>query len=277
MTIIKAIIEGTFREAIAKKTLVGFMILSAILILITFLIFQNEVVQSGMKESHEVGAADMAAGLMNTTVLDVTWSIISVNFFIFTMCLGVFSTASFITSLMEKGTIDLLLSKPVHRWQYLMGRYIGALAVMLIEIAFFVLGMWVVISLSVGKWNMNFPFSIIHMMLGFAGLYSVVVFVSVLSRSSLLAIIATIGLAFISMLATVGRWLSDNFTVSEKTVWGYLGDGIYYLFPQVTDMGFNMSYAILGKDIQWTSIGLITVLTALYLSLSVYFFNKKEF
>jgi hypothetical protein len=52
---------------------------------------------------------------------------------------------------------------------------------------------------------------------------------------------------------------------------------MYYLFPQVTDMGFNMSYAILGKDIHWESIGLITILTALYLSLSVYFFNKKEF
>jgi ABC-type transport system involved in multi-copper enzyme maturation permease subunit len=180
---------------------------------------------------------------MNTTVLDVTWSVISVIFFIFTMCLGVFSTASFITSLMEKGTIDLLLSKPVHRWQYILGRYIGALCVMLVEISFFVLGMWLVISLSVGKWNMNFPLSIIHMMIGFAGLYAFVVFVSVLSRSSLLAIIASIGLAFIAMLATVGRWVSENFTTGDKTVWGYLGDGIYYLFPQVTDIvDFHRSY-----------------------------------
>lgn len=277
MNNILAIIEETFREAKARKTLIGFFILSSVLILITLLVFQNPSVKNAMSEHAKMRDADIAASILNTTVLDVVWSAISINFFIFTMCMGVFATAAFISSIMEKGTIDLLLSKPVPRWQYIIGRYIGSLLIILLEVTWFVLGMWVVISLSVGTWNMGFPLSIIHILVAFAGLYSVVVFVSVLSRSSLLAIIVSIGVAFISMLAALGKWASTIVDSGPKTIWGYLGDFFYYTFPQVTDMGMNMSNTIIGKPIHWTPIFLILGLTTLYMSLSIYFFNKKEF
>ncbi len=277
MNNIFAIIEETFREAKARKTLIGFFILSTVLIFITLLVFQNASVKSAMSESAHMGDADMAASLLSTTVLDVVWSTISVIFFIFTMCMGVFATAAFISSIMEKGTIDLLLSKPVPRWQYIIGRYIGSLLIILLEVTWFVLGMWIVISLSIGRWNMGFPLSIFHILLAFAGLYSVVVFVSVLSRSSLLAIIVSIGLSFISMLAAFGKWAGSVIDSGPKTIWGYVGDLFYYAFPQVTDMGFNMSYTIIGKPLHWTPIFLILGLTTLYMSLSIYFFNKKEF
>lgn len=279
MNNIFAIIEETFREAKARKTLVGFFILSSVLILITFLVFQNPSVKSAMSVSApaKMRDADVAASILNTTVLDVVWSAISVNFFIFTMCMGVFATAGFISSIMEKGTIDLLLSKPVPRWQYIIGRYIGSLLIILLEVTWFVLGMWVVISLSVGTWNMGFPLSIIHILVAFAGLYSVVVFVSVLSRSSLLAIIVSIGISFISMLAALGKWAATIIDSGPKTVWGYIGEVFYYSFPQVTDMGINMSNTIIGKPLHWTPVFLLLGLTTLYMTLSIYFFNKKEF
>jgi ABC-type transport system involved in multi-copper enzyme maturation permease subunit len=277
MKIIFAIIEGTFREALARKTLVGFFILSSVMILIAFLVFQNPTVSSAMHESKQVRDADVAAGILNTTVLDVAWSVISVIFFIFTMCMGVFSTASFISSMMEKGTIDLLLSKSVARWQYIIGRYIGAMLIIFLEVAWFILGVWVVISLSVGAWNWGFPVSIVHILLGYAGLYSVVVLVSVLSKSSLLAIIASIGLAFVSMLVSFGKWAATLVDTGPRTVWGYIGDGFYYIFPQVTEMAKNMAWTIIGKPITWGPIGLISLLTVVYLGLSIYAFNKKEF
>jgi ABC-type transport system involved in multi-copper enzyme maturation permease subunit len=276
MNILFAIIEGTFREAFAKRTLVGFFILSSVLILITFLIFQNPVVVESVQKTREPSAADLAAGILNTTVLDVVWTTISVVFFIFTMCMGIFASAGFITSIMEKGTIDLLLSKPVHRWQYLIGRYAGGLAVIFVEVVWFIFGIWVVISLSTGIWNTGFLFSIIHLMIAFAGLYSVSMLIGVLFRSSLLSIIATIGLAFVSMLVSLSRWAS---TVIEtpKTIWTYLGDGFYYIFPQVSDMAQNMAYTIIGKSINVGVIVLTLALTFTYLLVSVIVFNKKEF
>jgi len=273
----KAIIEETFREAKARKTLVGFFFLSCLLILITFLVFQNDTVKSAMDETASGRAEDVAAAVLNTTVLDVMWMIIAWNLYVFAICLGIFASASFITSLMEKGAIDLLISKPVPRWLYILGRYSGAIIIMLLEVAFFVLGMWAVVSLSVGRWNWGFPISIIHIMLGFASLYSVVVLVSVLSRSNLLAIIAGFGIFFIAFLLSIGRFGAEIVDTGTKGPLGYIADVLYYVFPQTIDMGVNMANGIIGKEIKWTPIFLNLGLTVSYLTLSVFAFKKKEF
>ncbi|MBC8145297.1 MAG: ABC transporter permease, partial [bacterium] len=42
-----------------------------------------------------------------------------------TLFLGIFATAGIVPSMMEKGTIDLLLSKPLARWKLLWGRAAG--------------------------------------------------------------------------------------------------------------------------------------------------------
>ena len=273
----RAIIEETFREAKARKTLVGFFFLSCFLILITFLVFQNDTVKTAMDETASGRAEDVAAALLNTTVLDVMWMIIAWNLYVFAMCLGIFASASFITSMMEKGAIDLLLSKPVPRWLYILGRYSGAFIIMLLEVAFFVLGMWAVVSLSVGRWNWGFPLSIAHIMLGFAGLYSVVVLVSVLSRSNLLAIIAGFGIFFITFLLSLGRLGSEIVDMGPKGPLAYIAEVLYYIFPQTIDMGTNMANGIIGKDIKWTPILLNLGLTVAYLTISIKAFKKKEF
>jgi ABC-type transport system involved in multi-copper enzyme maturation permease subunit len=274
---LQAIIEETFREAKARKTLVGFFLLSCVLIILALVIFQNETVQNAMNESESLRAEDIAAAALNTTVLDVMWMIIAWNLYVFALCLGIFASASFITSMMEKGAIDLLISKPVPRWLYILGRYTGASIIMLIEVAFFVLGMWVVVSLSVGRWNWGFPMSIAHIMLGFMGMYSVVVLVSVLSRSNLLAIITGFGILFIAFLLSIGRFAGEVVDTGSKGVFGYIVDVLYYVFPQAIDMGTNMANGIIGKEIKWTPIFLNLGLTVSYLSLSVFAFKKKEF
>lgn len=273
----KAIIEETFREAKARKTLVGFFILSCVLIVLAFVIFQNDTVKTAMDETAHGRAEDAAAAILNTTVLDVMWTVIAWILYVFAMCLGIFASASFITSLMEKGAVDLLLSKPVPRWLYILGRYSGAFIIMFLEVAFFVIGMWVVVSLSVGRWNLGFAMSIIHIMLGFAGLYSVVVLVSVLSRSNLLAIIAGFGTFFIAFLLSLGRLAGEIVDTGTKGPMGYIADVLYYVFPQTIDMGTNMAYGIIGKDVKWTPIFLNLGLTVAYLTLSVRAFKKKEF
>lgn len=48
---------------------------------------------------------------------------------IFWMFIGIFAAAPLMTSFLEKGWVDLLLSKGVSRWQILLGRYISGVAV----------------------------------------------------------------------------------------------------------------------------------------------------
>ena len=275
-----AIIEETYREARSKKTLVGFFIFSSIIILITFFVFQSSSVKEAMHEFQQTkmrGPGGIAASVMQVTALDIFYTIISGILYFMTICIGVFATTGFITSQMEKGTIDLLLSKPVPRWQYIFGRYTASLSIILIEAFWFILGMWIVVSISIGVWNSSFLLSTIFILLGYAGIYSIVVLISVLSRSSALSIIIGIGLFFISGLITILKGIESVVGGGGKSTLSEIAGVMYYVFPQASDMGDNMKNAILGLPIQWEPIGLILGLTAIYLSLAIYAFNKKEF
>jgi NADH:ubiquinone oxidoreductase subunit 5 (subunit L)/multisubunit Na+/H+ antiporter MnhA subunit len=53
----------------------------------------------------------------------------------------VFASSGLIPSVLEPGRIELLLSKPVRRWQILMGRYIGNLLVVSLNISYLVLAL----------------------------------------------------------------------------------------------------------------------------------------
>ncbi len=276
-----AIIEETYREAIARKTIVGFFIFSTLIILIAFFVFQSSTVKDAMSKMQQTNMQGnkptMATDMIMVSVLDIFWTVVSVMLYFMTVCVGVFATTGFITSQMEKGTIDLLLSKPVPRWLYIIGRYVGSVSIILLEVIWFVIGMWCVVSLSTGTWHVAFLASIFFIMLGFAGIYSVVVLISVLSRSSALSIVIGIGLYFISLLIAGAKGIEKLVSTESKSTLSYIADVLYYVFPQTSDMSGNMKNAILGNPIEWMPVALILGLTTVYISLSVYAFNKKQF
>lgn len=279
-----AIIEETFREAKARKTLVGFAIFSTIVIVLTFLVLQMDAVQLGLKEQfNSAGNAKANGGQspfggMAITVLDWVWIVICYLLFFMTVAVGVFATASFMTSMMEKGNIDLLLSKPVPRWMYILGRYSGAMIIMAIEIMYFILGMWLAVGISLGQWEVKFLASLFFILLGFAGIYSVVTLVSVITRSAWFAIIIGIAAYFLSGMLAIGTFLDKLFTGGDSGgIFGAISKVLYYLLPQAPELSDNMRYAITGEPIQWGPVGLTLLLVTVYLSLSSYLFSKKEF
>jgi ABC-2 type transport system permease protein len=276
-----AIIEETFREAKARKTLVGFAIFSTIIIVLTFLVLQMDAVQAGLKEQFDAPKgpkSDMQFGGMMITVLDWVWIVICYMLFFMTVAVGVFATASFMTSMMEKGNIDLLLSKPVPRWMYILGRYTGAIIIMAIEIVYFIFGMWLAVGISLGQWETKFLASLFFILIGFAGIYSVVTLVSVITRSAWFAIIIGIAVYFLSGMLAIGTFLDKLFTGGDSGgVFGAVSKVLYYILPQAPELSDNMRYAITGEPIQWTPVFLTLLLVGVYLSLSSYLFSKKEF
>ena len=105
---------------------------------------------------------------------------------------GVVITAFFIPNMLRKGTIDLLLAKPVRRWSLLLFKYIGGLSFVFLNATFVVGGIWLVIGLRSGIWAPGFLFSILAITFFFAILYSVSTFFAVLTRSPIVAILMTV-------------------------------------------------------------------------------------
>lgn len=104
---------------------------------------------------------------------------------------GLIITAFFVPNMLRKGSVDLVISKPIYRWLLLIYKYIGGLTFMVVLSFFTVLGVWIVVGLRAGIWGPGFLWVIPGIVFYFAILYSVSVLMGTLTRSPIVAILAT--------------------------------------------------------------------------------------
>jgi hypothetical protein len=105
--------------------------------------------------------------------------------------LGVIVTASFIPNMLRKGTVDLLVSKPLHRTTLLVFKYIGGLTFVFLNAAVAIGGVWLVLGLRTGVWAPGFLLSTFIITFFFAILYAVSTLFAVLTRSTIVSILMT--------------------------------------------------------------------------------------
>jgi ABC-type transport system involved in multi-copper enzyme maturation permease subunit len=128
---------------------------------------------------------------------------------------AVIITAGFMPSMMAKGSLDLLISKPIGRTRLLVYKYVGGLTFVLILTSVTVVGVWLMIGLRTGLWGLNFLAIIPILTFYFAVLYAVSTLAAVLTRNTIVAILAT-GLAW-GAFWIIGK-VNDGIENREETV-----------------------------------------------------------
>lgn len=108
------------------------------------------------------------------------------------LAVSVVVTAGFVPNMLGKGTIDLLVSKPVSKPFVLLAKYLGGLTFVALITTIAVLGVWAVLGLRTGIWSPNFLLTVPILTFYFAVLYAVSTLAAVLTRNSLVAILATL-------------------------------------------------------------------------------------
>lgn len=114
----------------------------------------------------------------------------------FTLLVGVIITAFFIPNMLRKGSVDLLISKPVGRSRLLVFKYIGGLTFMFLVTAFTVGGIWLTLAVRSGFWDPSFLLAVPVLTFTFAVLYALSTLVAVFTRSAIAAMLMTVGFAF---------------------------------------------------------------------------------
>jgi ABC-type transport system involved in multi-copper enzyme maturation permease subunit len=108
-----------------------------------------------------------------------------------TLLVSVVISAFFIPNMLRKGTVDMLLVKPISRVTLMMYKYLGGLLFIAINTAVAIAGVWAALGLRTGIWSSGFLLSIPTLVFFFAILYSVSTLFAVLTRSSIVAILMT--------------------------------------------------------------------------------------
>jgi len=269
-----ALVQDTFREAMARKIFWGLFAISALMIAFFLFLLKIDVVAGATATVSLFGSSiDRRTDLGRVVVM--VHASIATFLYGFGMFLAVFASAGLTPSLLESGRIELLLSKPVARWHLLLSRYLGNILIIFLNSSFLVTGVWLIFGLKTGIWSASFLWTIATTVFLFAVLLTVVVLAGVLFESAALATMVTVALMILSPILAqtqmMERLLSSE---SSRQVWR----GLYYVLPKAHDLGRMTLEIVQGKAVTdlmplWSS----AIFGLVVLSIAVFFFHRRDY
>src|SRR5207249_2600964 len=159
MSRVLAVVNGTIRESMAKFTFLAFLVMSTLTLLTLAFAVNLDVVDGALAAARLFGRDIRIAGaeisidsLVTGIQTGVAGTLFGVGLF-----LSIFATANLVPVMLEKGYVDLLLSKPLSRPVLFLGRYLGALAVVVINLFYLIGGFWVLLGWKTGVWKPGLP------------------------------------------------------------------------------------------------------------------------
>ncbi|MBN9519064.1 ABC transporter permease subunit [bacterium] len=156
------------------------------------------------------------------------------------LMISVVITAFFIPNLLRKGSVDLLIAKPIGRVQLLVYKYVGGLTFIFLIACVAVGGVWLATGVRSGSWDPSFLMVIPVLTFTFAILYAVSVVVAVFTRSAIAAILVTLGfMLFLYVFGKVKTFFDVNKVVgiTELPEWSYtLVDTLNNVLPRYKDL-----------------------------------------
>jgi ABC-type transport system involved in multi-copper enzyme maturation permease subunit len=217
------------------------------------------------------------------------------------MLLATIVTAFFIPNMLRKGTVDLLLSKPIHRATLLAYKFVGGLTFMFLATLVPVLGTWLALGLRSGLWAPNFLLSIFILTFQFAIFYAVSTLLAVLTRSPIVCILVSCFTWLILWAVGTGHIALDvirDFPKDMQPVPAWVFptvDTVHFVSPRYKDLD-ALNSELIGRDllgpespqrkamdkvytsISWgKSLGFTVGFIALLLGLSAWFFTRKDY
>ena len=137
-----------------------------------------------------------------------------------TMLLSTIITAFFIPNMLRKGTVDLLIAKPISRPSLLICKFIGGLTFMFLNTILIVVGIWFVLGLRSGLWGSGFLLNIFVLTFQFAIFYAFSTFLGVLTRSPIICILGSCLLwVLLFGVGLLNSWLKPSPDSTEPAGW----------------------------------------------------------
>lgn len=230
----------TFRELVARRVILGLFVVATLVWGLLALALQLDVVDGTLQGIRIFGQMERPEGQgleafgddpLRAIVLATEAFVAGVVYWV-GILLALFATGGLVTSMMERGQIDVLVSKPLSRGRVLAGRLVGV-AVLTGALLVYLLGMvWLVMSLKSGIWNVRFLIAIGVVFGMFAVLYAVVAFVSVWTESTALALVVTLGLLFATMVLAI-----PGLPRVAGPTWGPVVEAFHRVLPRFSEVG----------------------------------------
>jgi ABC-type transport system involved in multi-copper enzyme maturation permease subunit len=245
------------------------------LVCFLFIFALNLDIVDGMKSSITLFGKEVPELLDIHQVLQGIESAVAVLLFTGGLFMSLFATSGLIPSLLQMGNIDLIISKPLSRWQILSGRFLGAVSIVAFNVFYLVIFSWLILSLKTGFWNWGFLLSGVMIVITYAILYALMVFLGIVTRSSAFSLMITYLILFFSPLLLQRDQI---YALLAGKFYGYLLDGLYHFLPKTSELGNITRLLVQGESINsWTPLWTSLFFGIFMLVFSSILFKRKNF
>lgn len=269
-----SIVQLTFRESLAKKTFMAFMGISTFICLL-FIFALNVDIVDGMQSGFSVFGKDISGQVDLTKIIYGIEGGLAVLLYTAGIFLSLFATSNLIPTLLKPGFVDLFISKPISRFQILSGRFLGSVLIVAFNIFYLVIFSGLILSVKTGIWNVGFLWAALLIVLSFLTLFSLMTFLSVLSKNGPLSLMVTYLILFFSPLLLARDKI---YALLSSRYYGYFFDGLYYALPKTAELGAMTQHLARGMEVtSWMPLWSSLIFAIVMLGLSGYLFQKKSF
>jgi len=268
------LIRDTFHEAIVRWIFWGTFALCTALILFFLFLLRIDVVE-GAKATISLFGQRASRAMDVAKLVREIHGAVAAFLYLTGMFLAVFASATLMPAALERGRVELLLSKPLRRWHILLARYSATLLLVMLNIGYLVLGVWLVFGWKTGIWHASFLYAIPFTTFMFAVLLSVVTLVAVFSESAALATMITFALMVMSPILAqhqlMAKLLSSEWM---RQVWR----GFYHVLPKFFDVGGINMNLVMGRAVSsWAPVWTSTAFGVVILSVAMFWFQKRDY
>lgn len=251
---ILAIAQNTFRESIRDRILYVIFVF-AVLMLVASLLAGSISLDQDVKVIKDFGLASI---------------------FLFSTLMAVFIGTNLVYKEIDKRTIFLILSKPIKRSEFIVGKFAGLALTMLAIIAIMTIFFLALVRIKTGGWD---PLLLEAIALNYIELLIIIALTITFS-----AFTAPLSSAVYAVLVfLIGHSMSTiwHIAISSSNVFlKYTLEGVYYIFPNLEKFNVRntVSYGIglSGEQALW-SIGYALIYVVFLLFMAVVILRRQEF
>jgi ABC-type transport system involved in multi-copper enzyme maturation permease subunit len=267
MRLIGQIAVNVFKESVRDKVLYNLVAFAVLMIAMSYLLGQLTAGQD-MKIIKDLGLAAIAS---------------------FGRLIAVFIGIGLVWKEVERRSIYSLLSKPIRRYEFVLGKYAGLALTLLVNVVV----MAVVFYAVLGYLNTQFPESVRASWPAPAtdpGMLRAIalIFMELMLVTAVALFFSTFSSPFLSAALTLGLWVIGHFnddlrsleTIVDSPVAAYFARGLYYVLPNfgAFDIKTQVVYAL---PVPWlyvvTTTGYACVYIAFLLAGAVAIFSRRDF
>ncbi|MHC4839581.1 MAG: ABC transporter permease [Planctomycetota bacterium] len=141
----------------------------------------------------------------------------SIAFWLFRIALFGFIaiSAGYIPNMIESGSIDIVLSKPIRRWQLYFGKYLGGLGLFSVVMSITWAVTFTIMGIKTGVWQWSFFYALPFTLFAMALLYSIIAWVGLWTRSTSMAMV--LGYVYYAVVDSAVSLLGDPHSVPGLT------------------------------------------------------------